>query len=218
MSLRPRFVVALFACIFCAACASTHYVRPLGKGNAVVHASAGGPLVELGGVVFPTPIATVGGGYGVRDDLDVFLHANATALAFGDLHLEPGVAWHPLIRDHGAVPTLTVAGSLHFLTDFHTAARAFPQVTVAGAWALGRRRHLVYTGLDLAVSFEGRALFGPFAGGELRVGRRVGLSLEVKWIAPYYDTTPVAPVWISPGSYGYVSVLLGINIYFGSVR
>jgi hypothetical protein len=215
---RSRLVVAIFVWAVCSACVSSHYVRPLGKGNGVVHTSMGGPLVALGGAIFPTPIATVGGAYGVRDDLEVYLHANATALAFGDLHLEPGVAWHPLIRDHGAVPTLTAAGSLHFLTDFRSTARAVPQVSAAAAWALGQRRHLLYGGLDLAVSFEGRAVFGPFVGGELRLGRRVGLSLEAKWLAPYYDTTPTAPVWISPGGYGYVSVLLGFNLYLGSVR
>jgi hypothetical protein len=196
-------------------------VRPLGKGGAVASASVGGPLVQLGGAVFPTPIVELGGGYGVRDDVDIFVRANITAAAFGDLHLEPGVAYHPIIRDHGGVPTVTVAGSLHFLTDFRTSARALPQLSAATAWALGKKRHLLYAGLDLAVSFEGRGwvpIFGPFVGGELRVGRRVGLSLEAKYLAPNYDTGILAPAWIAPGGFGYLSILLGVNVYFGGVR
>lgn len=214
-----RLPVAILALLALSACASSHFVRPLGRGNGAVHASLGGPLVQLGGAVFPTPIATVGGGYGLRDDVDVYLDANVTALAFGDLHLTPMVAWHPVIRDHGAVPTVTVAGGIDFLTDFSTV-RAFQQLDGAVSWALGRKRHLVYAGVDFAVPFNGKVapLFGPFVGGELRVGRRVGLTLEAKWIAPDFDTRPPAPAWIAPGGQGYLSVLLGLNVYFGDVR
>lgn len=216
-----RLYVAIATLLAFGACASSHFVRPLGKGGAVVNASLGGPLVTLGGATFPTPIVDVGGGYGVRDDVDLFLRWNITAAAFGDLHLEPGVAWHPIIRDHGGVPTLTVAGSVHFLTDFRTAVRALPELTIATAWALGKKRHLLYGGTDLAVSFEGRGwvpIFGPFIGGELRVGKRVGLVLEAKYLAPNYDTAILAPAWVAPAGWGYVSILVGVNVYFGGVR
>lgn len=218
-----RLYVAIATLLGFGACATSHFVRPLGKGNGVASASLGGPLVQLGGAVFPTPIVELGGGYGVTDDTDLFLRANITAAAFGDLHLEPGFAYHPLISDHGPVPTVTVAGSLHFLTDFRTSARALPQLSAATAWALGKRRHLLYAGLDLAISFEpgGRGavpIVGPFVGGELRVGRRVGLVLEAKYLAPNYDTGILAPAWVAPGGYGYLSVLLGVNVYFGGVR
>jgi hypothetical protein len=216
-----RLYVAIATLLGCGACASSHFVRPLGKGGAMVNASLGGPLVQLGGAVFPTPIIDVGGGYGVRDDVDIFLRANVTALAFGDLHLEPGVAYHPIIADHGGVPTVTVAGSLHFLTDFRTSARALPQLSAATAWALGKKRHLLYAGADLAISFEGRGwvpIFGPFVGGELRVARRFRLSLEVKYLAPNYETRLLAPAWVAPGGFGYLSILLAVNVYFGGVR
>jgi len=216
-----RLYVAIATLLGFGACASSHFVRPLGKGGAVVNASLGGPLVTLGGATFPTPIVEVGGGYGVRDDVDLFLRWNITAAAFGDLHLEPGVAWHPIIRDYGGVPTLTIAGSMHFLTDFRTTARALPELTIATAWALGKKRHLVYGGTDLAVSFEGRGwvpIFGPFVGGELRVGKRVGLTLEAKYLAPNYDTAILAPAWVAPGGWGYLSILVGVNVYFGGVR
>jgi hypothetical protein len=216
-----RLYVAIGTLLGLGACASSHFVRPLGKGGAVVAGSLGGPLVQIGGATFPTPIVDVSGGYGVRDDVDLFLRWNITAAAFGDLHLEPGVAYHPLIRDHGGVPTVTVAGSLHFLTDFRTSARALPQLTIATAWALGKKRHLLYGGTDLAISFEGRGwvpIFGPFIGGELRVGKRVGLTLEAKYLAPNYETRLLAPAWISPGGFGYLSILLGVNVYFGGVR
>ncbi len=205
---------ALLLALAVAACSTTHTVRPLGRGNGALNASLGGPLVEVGNVDIPAPILTLGGAYGVRDDLEVTAHADATAALYGDLHLEPGVAYHPIIHEAGAVPTVTVAGSVHLITDFD-AARVFPQITLAAAWRV-RRRHLVYVGLDDALAFGSptRIVLGPLCGGELRVGR-FGLTLEAKWLAPYYDVAPTAPTWISPDSHGYLSVLFGVTRYLG---
>ena len=197
-----------------AACTTTHVVRPLGRGNAALNASLGGPLVAVSGIPTATPIVTAGAAYGVRDDLEAFAHADATAGAFGVLHLEPGAAFHPIVRGGGAVPTLTTAASVHLLTNFSDT-RVYPQATVAGAWHVGRR-HLVYAGVDAAVAFTRatRMLAGPLVGGELRVGR-LGLSLESQWLAPYYDVAPTAPDWLSPGSRGYLTVLFGATYYLG---
>ncbi len=168
----------------------------------------------MGGVDIPVPILTLGGAYGLRDDLEMTAHADATAALYGDLHVEPGVAYHPLIREAGSVPTLTIAGSVHLITDFD-AARVFPQITLAAAWRV-RRRHLLYVGVDDALGFGSptRIVIGPLCGGELRVGR-FGLALEAKWLAPYYDVAPTAPTWISPDSHGYLSVLFGVTRYLG---
>lgn len=211
LALAGTFLVA-------AGCASTHQVRPLGRGNAVVHASVGGPLIGLFGAVLPVPVVSVGGGYGVTDKLDVTMHADVTAAAFGDLHVDPGVAWHPLVSEGGPKPTLTVGGSVHLVTDFHSALVA-PDATFAAAWRVARR-HLIYAGVDAALAIRTRVnpIVGPFVGFEGRVGKRVGLSLEVKWLSPWYDTTPTAPSWISPGGFGYLSVLLGVNVYIGDVK
>jgi len=209
----------MLACAALAAgCAPTHVVRPLGRGNAALTAGLGGPLVTVGSATIPTPILTVGGAYGARDDTEVTVHAGATAALFGVLHVDPGVAFHPVVRGRGALPTLTVAASLHFLTNFRDT-RLGPQLTLAGAWRLGRG-HLVYAGADsaFATGSPARLVVGPLAGGEARLSRRIGVALEAKWLAPYYDVAPLAPSWVSPGSHGYLSVLLGLAVYLGDVR
>jgi len=214
-------VSSLCACaVAFGACATSHYARPLGRGNAVAQASVGGPLDSLSGTPIAAPILDVGAGYGVTDRWDVFARADVTSAAFGDLHLEPGAAFHAVVRDGGLVPTVTVAGSVHVLTDFE-AARLGPQLSALAAWRVGAsRRHLVYVGADAGTLVPGRvrALVGPLAGGELRVGRRAGLVLEASWLSPWYDVHPLAPTWISPADRGYVLVLLGCNVYFGDVR
>jgi hypothetical protein len=207
-------------CVLHAACATTHFARPLGRGNAVAQGSLGGPLVEVSDTPVAAPLLVLGGGYGVNDRTDAFGRLDVTAAAYGDLHLEAGAAFHLLVREAGGVPTVTVAGSVQLLTDFSDV-RAGPQLTAVAAWRVGAlHRHLVYAGADAGTIFGGRTrlLAGPLVGGELRVGRRAGLVLEVKWLSPWYDVEPLAPTWISPGDRGYLSVLLGCNLYWGDVR
>jgi hypothetical protein len=203
-----------------ASCATSHFARPLGRGNVVGQASLGGPLDSLSGTPVALPILDVGAGYGVSDRWDVFGRADITAAAYGDLHLEPGAAFHAVVREGGLVPTVTLAGSAHVMTDFHSA-RIGPQLSAIAAWRVGAsRRHLVYLGTDAGTLVPGRVrvLAGPLVGGELRVGRRTGLVLEASWLSPWYDVGPLAPTWISPGNHGYVLVLVGCNVYWGDVK
>jgi hypothetical protein len=186
----------------------------------VAQASLGGPLVEVGGAPLAAPILDVGAGYGASDRWDVYARADITAAVYGDLHLEPGAAFHPVVREAGPVPTVTLAGSVHFLTDLHDV-RVGPQLSALAAWRVGAlHRHLVYAGADAGtlVTSRTRVLAGPLVGGELRVGRRAGLVLEAKWLSAWYDVAPLAPTWISPGDRGYLSIVLGCNVYFGDVR
>ncbi len=166
-------------------------------------------MLQALGLTIPTPILMAGTAYGVRDDLEVGVRGDATASAYGVAHVEPGVAWHP-------IPTVTLAGSLHLLSDFQ-AFRAAPLVTGVHAWRLGH--HLVYAGADVAVAFGNptRVVAGPLAGTELRLGRW-GLALELKWLAPYHDVEPLAPTWISPAHHGYLSAIVGVSRYVGEVR
>jgi hypothetical protein len=202
------------------ACATSHFARPLGRGNAVAQASLGGPFVEVGDLPVTAPILVAGVGYGASDRWDVYARADITAAVYGDLHLEPGAAFHPIVHEAGPVPTVTLAGSAHLLTDFHDL-RVGPQVSALAAWRVGAsHRHLLYVGADAGTLVPGRvrALAGPVAGGEARVGRRTGLVLEAKWLSPWYDVRPLAPTWISPSDHGYLSILLGVNVYWGDVR
>ncbi len=199
-------------------CAHTHQVRPLGKGNGAVHASLGGPFVGVFDIVLPTPIFSVGGAYGVTDNVEVLGHVDVTAAAFGSFHYDMGVAWHPIISENGLKPTITFGGSAHVLAASDGVLVA-PALNFASAWRLARR-HLIYVGVDagLPIREQVALLAGPFLGAEVRVGKRVGIALEAKYLSPWYDTNPNGPNWISPGGYGFVSALLGVNVYMGDVK
>jgi hypothetical protein len=204
--------------VLASSCATSHPARPLGRGNFVGQASLGGPIVEVSETPIPAPILVAGGGYGLTDRWDAYGRLDLTAAAYGNVHVEPGAAFHPLVREGGLVPTVTVVGSVHVLTDFDRL-RVGPQVTGLSAWRVGGR-HLIYLGADVGTLLGGdrtRFLAGPLVGGELRAGS-VGLVLEVKWLAPWYDVQPLAPTWVSPGDRGYLAVLVGCNLYRGDVK
>src|SRR5262245_30655013 len=114
---RPRHGFSALALLAISACATSHPARPLGRGNAVGQAALGGRLVEVNEPPGAAPSLLLGGGYGLPARWAAYGRADVTAAAFGDLHLEPGVAFHPLVREGGAVPTVTVAGSIHLLTN-----------------------------------------------------------------------------------------------------
>jgi hypothetical protein len=196
------------------ACATTLPVRPIGRGNTAWNASVGGPMVQALGADIPTPILTVGGAYGARNDMEITARADVTAAAYGDLHLQPGVAYHTPLGTGDGAPILTAAPSLHLITNF-VDTRVYPQLTLVSAWPI-RRRHSLYLGGDAGVGFGARArvIAGPLLGGELRAGR-LGVTLEGKWLAPYYDVAPTAPSWISPFGHGYLAVLVGVTYYLG---
>ena len=204
-----------------AGCGTTTAVRPLGEGNADIHGSVGGPLVKLDGKPAAVPIMMVGGGFGATDRMDVSGDVDVTAAVLGVAHFSTGLAYHPLLWSaNRAVPSVTVAESVHVLTNL-TNTRVAPQTTAVAAWKLGGD-HLVYVGADCGV-VSGRSLdatkvlAGPLVGGELKATRHLGIALEAKWLAPYYDTGPLAPNWISPDSRGYLSVLLGFRGYLDGV-
>lgn len=200
-----------------AGCGVSHSVRPLGRGGSAVRASLGGPLVAAKGTPVPAPILLVGGGYGLGDRLDATADADVTAAAYGVAHLAPGVVYHlraPVARS--LAPAVSLGASVHLLTNIADT-RVAPQLSAVAAWALPGG-HLIYGGGDAGVVFGDptRMLAGPLLGGEVRLGERYALAVEIKWLAPYYDVRPTAPDWISPGGRGYFSTMIGLRRALGT--
>jgi hypothetical protein len=50
-------------------------------------------------------------------------------------------------------------------------------------------------------------------GTELRAHRKLGIVLELDWMAPWVDTTFLNPVWYGIGDKGALAFKLGFNIY-----
>jgi hypothetical protein len=180
--------------------------------------SLGGPLVQALGLTLPAPMLMAGGRYGLRDDLSIGAEVNVTAAVYGGLHLAPQVAWQAVAPGAGAAPGWALAGTVHLLASTTEGeVLVAPQATALAVWRLGAR-HLAYGGADAVVAVPAspvRLLAGPLAGVSFALGERAGLALEAKWLAPYVDTEPAAPSWVSPGHRGYLSVMVGWSYAFG---
>lgn len=199
-----------------AACGTARPVAPLGVGETALAVSLGGPLLRTFGVVIPTPILDVSVARGLSDRWAATAALDVTAAAYGNLHLQPGAVYFPVVGQDG--PTVGLAGSVHVITTRADVLVA-PHLGATAAWRLadGLRGYL---GADAAVAMatgggKTRIIAGPLLGAELARGR-ARFGVELKWLAPNYDTTPTAPGWVSPGGRGYLSVLLAAGYHWGT--
>jgi hypothetical protein len=78
-------------------------------------------------------------------------------------------------------------------------------------------RFTLYVGLNLFAQIE-RVLFVPtvLVGAEWRVGRLVGLQLEVKQMGFTQNQLFAVVDFIGPGNFGALAVQLGVNLYPGA--
>src|SRR5687767_11201539 len=109
-----RRLLLLTVCVV-AGCGATRPLRPLAEREMLLSASVGGPLVEVSDVVLPTPMLMVGGAYGLGPRWAATVEIGLTAALFGNLHLNPGLMYYPIVSEEGT--SLAVAGSIHAVTD-----------------------------------------------------------------------------------------------------
>ncbi|MFN7130952.1 MAG: hypothetical protein ACK4N5_02645 [Myxococcales bacterium] len=150
-AVRQALVFALL--LTALGCGTARSVRPVGKGNGVVDVSAGGPLVKLFGVVFPTPLAYAGYTHGVTDTTDVFGRLHLFPLSMGLAGLEAGAS-QQLVDQHRWLPALSVSGAVMALAGLG-GVWAMPSGTLVGSWKV-EERALLYAGTTHGVSYGER--------------------------------------------------------------
>ncbi|MFZ5481246.1 MAG: hypothetical protein ACOZNI_31090 [Myxococcota bacterium] len=209
--------------ILLAGCSTVHGVRPLEAGQWAVEGSVGGPITEVYGAPIPLPISTVGAAYGLDGRTDLHAAVQTGALAFFGLGgLDLGVSrqfWgNDATRLMGDLTLVGIAGDVD--PDGGEpggfALFANPTVTLARDWGEARRQ-TVYGSLfgfvEATPAFAGLA--GLAAGNRWGLGPQLGLTTELKWIAPYASTRSLTPRYLSPGELGAVSFLVGMDVRLG---
>ena len=207
-----------------AACSTTHYARPVGKGNTAVELSLGGPFGQVFGKPVPLPLTTLGITHGVSDKLDVYGHLFPTMAAYQLVGVDVGASY--LLRGQsGKIPAVVAGGALLFTTDIS------PQESPTGcntclmidphgvaSWSLGP--HLLYVGARGLLQTtphmtEGtrRFMVAPLVGTELRTGDHLGITLEGRWEAPFVNTTNDVVTWYGLSNHGAWAALLGFNFH-----
>jgi hypothetical protein len=208
------------------ACSTIHGVRPLQKGQVALEGSLGGPITEVYDAPIPLPISTVGAAYGLdgRTDLHAALHTSALAV-FGLGGLDVGVSrqlWgDERTRLMGDLTLIGLVGDVDpdAGDDGGFGMFAYPSVTLARDWGKVGRQTVygsVFGFVQAAPSFAGHG--GLAAGNRWGLGEQLGLTTELKWIAPYASTTSLAPHYYSPGDLGAVAFQLGLDVRLGGAK
>ncbi|MDP2313293.1 MAG: hypothetical protein Q8P41_10340 [Pseudomonadota bacterium] len=222
------FVVPILAtaiAVLSSGCSTVHGVRPIGSGAVQIDASLGGPITELFGAPVPLPITTVGATVGVSDKTNVHAAVHPTPIAlFGFFAADVGVSTQ-LLAPKGARPRLMAdltvigAGGDRAPDSDNGGAeggvRFFARPTVTASWDWGKdARHALYASLGGFVQpYPGLYGLGTVAvGNQWGVGRRVHLTTQVEWIAPYASNTALTPHYYAPGDLGAISLQLGLGV------
>jgi len=227
VSRRPIIALLFAVALLGTGCSTAHHARPLGKGNAAVHATIGGPVAGIGDPSIPIPLTTVTGKVGITDRLDVFFgwHVLETFVNNGNFYFDVGASYY-FLDQKKARPGLSAAATVSPLINRRSGWASF-DLQLTASWSFdARERTLLYTGFHLYVTPVRRTVdvmpmevvtWSPYLGGQVRIGkkRRLGLTLELKWHRPYASTKDAIVGYVGPGQLGALSFLSGITIYIG---
>lgn len=196
------------------ACGHTTHVRPVPEGQTEVEASFGGPVANVGGILFPLPLTTVGASHGLSPHADVGAHLHTTAAAFGVAGLDVGGSWLA-VEERGWVPAVSLSGRLYGFTDFR-AVRPYLEASAAASY-LFKERFLTYAAATTLVQSSLLPLFSLGVGEQLRFGR-TGLHLELRWYQPTRVNTFAAVNWQGLGPLGAWGAIVGVSHRFGESK
>lgn len=218
---RPAFIA--LAVGLALGCSTTHGVKPLGKGTVSLEASLGGPITEVFGAPIPLPLTTVGTTVGVTETTNVHASVHPTgALLFNVFAGDIGAS-QQVLTNEGARPrlmgdlTLTLAGGDRDENEGKEGGlRFFMQPSFTASWDWGRaKKQTVYTGLTafLEPSSEFYGLGGIYLGNRFGIGHSQ-VDIELKWLQPWSDNTPIVPEFFAPGNLGAVELQFAYRFVF----
>lgn len=129
-------------------CSSSRFVEPLEKKQHAIGFSVGGPLINFGGTIIPTPMSSIVYGYGLDSNLTVFGGLHTTSLVFNNFHTDFGIT-HKFIEQNRYTPALSGSFNNTFVTSLETGStRYWPQIDLNGYWNFSKQNHFWYVGLS----------------------------------------------------------------------
>lgn len=204
-----RYLIAAFLMLGCGTINST---IPLDKGEHMVGATFGGPLLTALGPPIPVPSLVVEGASGTEPFLDrptdVSYGLNTTALAFGTVGLHLGTSWL-IVRENGLIPNLTASDRLYIYSNHFDKTKpketrqfyVMEQIDLTTSWSI--KNHLVFSGLGTYYDVpDPELILAPFVGMELRSQKRFFFQWELRYMGVNRQPDIVDVTFASPGGYG----------------
>jgi hypothetical protein len=210
-----------FLIILLVSCGSVATVRPLEPEERALSFSVGGPVAEVPGIAnLPLPYSVLRYRWGILNRLEGHIGVHTTMAFFGTLGVDVGLSYL-LLDQKGWRPAICVGvNPTAWINPFNRdGVGARPEAEAAASWYLSPRL-LFYTGAQAFFQLE--EPYVPWAaliGTEVRVGKAIGLGVEVKWYATLEDSDfRVVGFPLSPADQGALGAVVGINLYPGGAN
>ncbi len=201
--------------VLLSSCSMGTPVRVLKQDQMMATASVGGPVAPQKSPVGFVPYLTVGGAYGVTDDLTYHGSVHLLMAAFGVLGLDAGASVRALHQD-GFTPEVTVGGRLIAFSDMVKLqnVRLYPDMQVTASWEVAPRS-LVYAGTHATWQALGPVdveslLLSPMVGAQVPLSSQFSLQGELIWQAANVNTSAgIIEGQTSINGHGSFGVFLG---------
>ena len=199
-------------------CSPIKYIKPLDKNQQAATLFLGGPLIKYGSATIPVPFLSANYGYGIDSTLTGFATLNVTSALFGNFQAELG-ATKQVLKQNNYLPAVSITPVANIIYRNKDAYKFYPQLSVNAFWEYGKRKNIVYIGLDnwfeLAqkrahdVKQPNHWIFMPSIGHSI-VGKKWNFNIEAKIIAPNLSNEKLVVDYQTP-----LKNKGALGIYFG---
>lgn len=210
-----------FLIILLIGCGSVATVRPLEPEERALSFSVGGPVATLPGIAdVPLPYSVLRYRWGILNRLEGHVGVHTTMAFFRTLGVDVGLSYL-LLDQKKWQPALCVGvNPTAWINPFNPdGVGARPEAEAAASWYLSPQL-LLYIGAQAFFQLE--EPYVPWAaliGTEVRIGKAIGLGIEVKWYAPLENSDfRVVNFPLSPADQGALGVVLGVSLYPGGTN
>ena len=216
-------IIALFLICFLISCAPARFVKPLQKKEHAANLSLGGPLIKFGTATIPIPFIMANYGYGIDSTLTGFASFNITSALYGNFQMELGAS-KQVLKQHKYVPALSLTPIANIIYKNKDAKKLYPQLAINAFWEYGKRKNIVYVGMDnwfelaskrqFEIKQKNRWIFMPMIGHSV-VGKKWNFNIEAKVIAPNLSNEKLVVDYVTPfNTKGAFGIYLGLTRKF----
>ena len=219
----PGLIVAITASALLFSCAPSMLVRPLSKGQNVINAELGGPLIEYSSLTIPTPLSSLMYARGITDNTSAFGSVHTTSLLFGNIQTDIGVCQKIYYNDSLRLG-ISVNPALNMVCSIWDGSfKCWPEADLNFYWEIKPHKSFVYIGMENWFELsQTRAedqpqtthwIFCPQVGYTYS-RTKWDYNIELKWIAPNIPNLPNVVSYIGIGGNGALGVYLGVTRKF----
>ena len=212
-----------FIVLLLASCTPSRLVRPLEKGQKVVSASLGGPLIGFAGTVIPVPLTSVMYAQGITNKTSVFGSVHATSMLFGVFQTDIGICQSIYYNDSLRIG-FSVNPAINLAYDkWEGHLKCWPELDLNMYWNIKPKKSFFYAGVEnwfelskykaYSQTQQNHWLVNPQAGYSY-VRKKWNYNIELKYLVPYINNTPNVVDYKGIGGKGAIGIYLNFTRKF----